>query len=733
MRSLLLASTILAFGTGVAAAQTINVSGGGNALQAAISSAPSGATIVITDSATYAPVTVNTPGLTIQAAAGATPVINVPQSASAGIDINANGMTVQGLTITGDAQNLSLAQANSMGANPATTANGINIGSVGGPIITHTQILNNTVAYMPGGGIQSMYADYLTIQGNTVYGNANYSPYGESGISVYASQNSDGSTANKIFVLNNTVYNNKELVTEYGTGAISDGEGIIIDDNSNSQTNHVQYTGGTVVQGNTAYGNGSEGIQVGNSGYVTVTGNNAYGNNTVINGGSPDIATPNSYAVTLAGNTGNPGATPAATTPTATTSATPAAIAQPAGVRIATATAPAATSSAGPVSTCAATPGGAATGGFTTQNGQIIAPDGSPWIAKGIDLYDGAIGSAAQVLATFPGLNFIRMAAYNYSDTASYLSGFISQMSAAHVVVEIEHHVGAGGGVPALTGSALSAENQWFMSIARAFKSDPYVWFGTINEPAEGGGLAAEQTSNYQAIRGAGNNSIIMLSEPIDAGTAGMTNVVIDQHFYGWTSDYSMDQATVTANLSAIISADRQTSGNLPVLIGEYGPSTNGTTDDPNGQQVLNAVQKSGYGSAAWNWDSEAPADNLTQGGRMTSYGQEVTAYIALVANAPAGTWSCPDAELAAVTTLAVAQANAAAGLPTQSAATNPGATGPQAAPPSAPPSPEAAAAIAAADARAPDNAALIQQGDALGAQADALLAGAVAAMGGAK
>jgi hypothetical protein len=117
----------------------------------------------------------------------------------------------------------------------------------------------------------------------------------------------------------------------------------------------------------------------------------------------------------------------------------------------------------------------------------------------------------------------------------------------------------------------------------------------------------------------------------------------------------------------------------------------------------------------------------------MTSYGQEVTAYIALVANAPAGTWSCPDAELAAVTTLAVAQANAAAGLPTQSAATNPGATGPQAAPPSAPPSPEAAAAIAAADARAPDNAALIQQGDALGAQADALLAGAVAAMGGAK
>ena len=76
--------------------------------------------------------------------------------------------------------------------------------------------------------------------------------------------------------------------------------------------------------------------------------------------------------------------------------------------------------------TCAATPGGAASGGFTTANGQIIAPDGSVYIAKGINLYDQAIGSASQVLADFPGLNFIRLAAYSYSDTASYLSGFIS-------------------------------------------------------------------------------------------------------------------------------------------------------------------------------------------------------------------------------------------------------------------------------------------------------------------
>jgi hypothetical protein len=223
--------------------------------------------------------------ITYEAAPGANPVINVSSSASGGIDVNANYIVVNGFQIQGDAQSLSVGQAESQGADSATTANGINIGSVGGAIVSNVQILNNTVTNMPGGGIQACYADYLTIQGNTVSGNANYSPYGESGISVYASQNSDGSTATKNFILNNTVYNNKELVPENGSGTISDGEGIIIDDNSNSQTNGVQYTGGTLVQGNVVHGNGSEGIQVGNSSNVQVLSNTTYQD--VQNAGNP--------------------------------------------------------------------------------------------------------------------------------------------------------------------------------------------------------------------------------------------------------------------------------------------------------------------------------------------------------------------------------------------------------------------------------------------------------------
>jgi hypothetical protein len=428
-----------------------------------------------------------------------------------------------------------------------------------------------------------------------------------------------------------------------------------------------------------------------------------------------------------------------------TSSAAPAGVAStapaPPGTAPAAAAPAAQTATATTPATCAATPGGAASGGFTTSNGQIIAPDGSVYIAKGINLYDQAIGSASQVLADFPGINFIRLAAFSYSDTAAYLSGFISRMSAAHVVVEIEHHIGAGGGVPALTGSDLSAENQWFQALASAFKGNPYVWFGTINEPASGGGLAAEQTSNYQAIRSAGNNSIIMLSEPIDASTAGMTNVVIDQHEYGWTSGYSTDQATVTADLMNRIKADQQAAGGIPLIIGETGNSTDGRNIDANWQQVLSADMSSGYGAAFWNWYSEAPADNLTDGsGNLSNpYGTTVAGWIALIANAPASIWSPTCGGAPATTATSSASVTVAQASPAGTSQTAPTAIASPVPDTSALDATAAAqqaaaqAAIAAADAQAPANATAVQQANTAGQQADALLAGVLAAMQGSK
>ena len=119
---------------------------------------------------------------------------------------------------------------------------------------------------------------------------------------------------------------------------------------------------------------------------------------------------------------------------------------------------------------------------------------------------------------------------------------------------------------------------------------------------------------------------------------SSMTNIVWDFHFYGWDSGYSTDQATVNAALlgsasagQGILAAQTITSadGLVPVLIGEYGNSTDGQNIDPNWVQVITAVETSGYGSAAWEFNTGGVADVLVSGGTLTAYGQMVAQYLA--------------------------------------------------------------------------------------------------------
>ena len=308
-----------------------------------------------------------------------------------------------------------------------------------------------------------------------------------------------------------------------------------------------------------------------------------------------------------------------------------------------------------------ATPG---TGKFTISNGQIHDPQGRNWIAHGINVYDSAQGSVSTdntgkpLTTLFPGINFIRLATYQYSP-ASYFQTFIDQLTALGIVVEIEHHSGAGGGVPPLTGTALTDENTWFATLAAAFKDNPYVWFGTLNEPSgPGTDLSAEQLANYNAIRGAKNDSPIMM-EPlgdyntgvlvvgdghglVTADYANMVNIIWDFHYYDGlpdfnatnnTNSYSTDPKIIAGLISSYISqcqTIQSKDGIVPVLIGEYGPATDGQNNDPGGYQTVAAVEASGVGSAAWNWASGAPADNLTDGSNnlTTPYGSTVAAWI---------------------------------------------------------------------------------------------------------
>jgi hypothetical protein len=118
---------------------------------------------------------------------------------------------------------------------------------------------------------------------------------------------------------------------------------------------------------------------------------------------------------------------------------------------------------------------------------------------------------------------------------------------------------------------------------------------------------------------------------------ANMTNTIWDVHIYGYQVNYSTDQTTVDANVAAMAAAAQtipSADGTMPVLLAEYGPSTDGTSDDPNGVQNVTAVVNAGgtgkYGSAAWAWNPGGSADHLLDGSGQPSspYGQMVRIYI---------------------------------------------------------------------------------------------------------
>jgi hypothetical protein len=373
--------------------------------------------------------------------------------------------------------------------------------------------------------------------------------------------------------------------------------------------------------------------------------------------------------------------------------------------------------------------GAPASGAFRTVDGQIIGPNGQPFIARGINVYDDlAVGAGGSMTAMFPGLNYVRVGIHHPYPDPSTFQAFVTQMTGKGIVIEFEDHPDGGGGQdPAYTGSALAAESAWYAAMAKAYASNPYVWFGTFNEPGtQGGSVSDWQLATYNAIRGAGNNNPILLeivgwpgawnNTMTPSDYAGMHNTIWDPHFYGWIPRYSTDQSTVDRALADEIAQVQQipsADGTMPVIIAEYGNSTDGTTIDPNGTQVVTSVANAGgsgkAGSAAWAWLPGGNADHLQDAGTLTSpYGEQVALYIGIT------TQSCTAAE-------ATANANNEIAAVTAAVAAPPPAT---AAPAST--QPAAASSPAAED---PTTDALNQAADASIAQANAIIAGAQAQM----
>jgi poly(3-hydroxybutyrate) depolymerase len=310
-------------------------------------------------------------------------------------------------------------------------------------------------------------------------------------------------------------------------------------------------------------------------------------------------------------------------------------------------------------SSCDGLSTGDGTGQFEVHGGRIIDPKGNVFIAKGLNAY--ARTDPAAILAAFPGINFVRTPVPDRA-SASALRGFVEGLTSHGVVVEIEDHPWPL--VNAYTGSDLAAEASWYASLASAFKGNPYVWFGSLNEPQWNGraNITGEQIAVYNAIRGAGDNTIIMMEAGVGGGDpgsvgagvlnpsayAGMTKIVWDLHFYGWVLDDSnTDQSYADSWLlgqvtpigegagagTGILGAQgiQSRDGRVPVIVGELGISTE--ANQAEGDRVINAVIQAvqdGHlqGFAGWGWDP-TPAEALIINGSLTDWGNKLSMAVA--------------------------------------------------------------------------------------------------------
>lgn len=216
---------------------------------------------------------------------GHNPLIKLNSNNWGGIIIQgADYIVIDGFKIVGNNDNITLSYALSQQNNlnnPSTSGNGIGIvrnwnNNAEKP--HHIIIKNCNVSKCGGAGIYAYRGDYITIEDNIVNECGWYSPYGNSGISLFQCWNSDNSTDIKNVVQRNICFNNENFIPFHSEGAITDGNGIIIDDSRNTQNNSTQgiYLGGFLITNNLCFDNGGRGINIYLSDNVHVTNNTLY-------------------------------------------------------------------------------------------------------------------------------------------------------------------------------------------------------------------------------------------------------------------------------------------------------------------------------------------------------------------------------------------------------------------------------------------------------------------------
>jgi hypothetical protein len=332
-----------------------------------------------------------------------------------------------------------------------------------------------------------------------------------------------------------------------------------------------------------------------------------------------------------------------------------------------------------------------ATGYFYSRNGQMYDPNGNEWFGRGVNIQDGTVdpSTGAPFLTTLPGLNIVRLPVGAYDDP-THFDALVDALTQHGVVVIIENHqnfnadgssAGDAGGSQGVifTGSLLSTETTWYTNVASHFKSNPYVWFGTNNEPSEndpnGGfdpaGLSSWQQTTYNAIRDTGNTAPILVEAMCDGNYVNgvvnngmtvstyqqMTNIVWDFHIYNWIfnmiDNFNEQQSGVNSIIHLLQTNWPSLDGTPAVFCGEYGPSTQDQMPlDTGGMtlvQVVESVTGNGNGlcgSCAWNffmlWPGAGDYVTASDGSLSNPYGTTVAAWIQSSASQSGGGGTAP-------------------------------------------------------------------------------------------
>ncbi|MEM8922953.1 MAG: right-handed parallel beta-helix repeat-containing protein [Actinomycetota bacterium] len=169
----------------------------------------------------------------------------------------------------------------------------------------HVRIQGNRISQMPVGGVTTVDASNVEILYNEVFENSFWGTEQGSGISIWHARDLGFGPAEDGYhdvIVGNVVYRNENKVFSRwwpGQNVITDGNGIIIDENDDTG-----YTGRILVANNLVFDNGGRGILVNESSRVDIVHNTTYQNGRTedLAGGPTELAMARSAEVQFLNN-----------------------------------------------------------------------------------------------------------------------------------------------------------------------------------------------------------------------------------------------------------------------------------------------------------------------------------------------------------------------------------------------------------------------------------------------